>query len=411
MREEVTPEPPEPTNLGTLLAELVAEMRDLSLPASLGRIADIEVRSARFGLRRALRNLIANTASHGGGPEVALERQEDEAVITISDHGPGILEGLLAKAFEPFFRVDSARREGWSARGFAARMRETAEIPMPASAPSPRDRQPSVLTIAGTDPIGGAGIAADLKTFAAHGIHGAAVVTAVVAQNSLGVTASAPVAPDLVAAQIDAAFADLEITAVKIGMLATAAIAETVAERVSYHRARNIVLDPVMMSSSGHALLSPEGVAVLRQKLWPLAHVATPNLPEAAALLSNASAHDRQEMAQSVAALRPLGADWLLLKGGHLPGEDSSDLLSGPGQDIWIEGPRLASPNSRGTGCTLSSAIAANLVTQATPEAVRAAKSYMTIALQAAATRNLTRGSGPLHHLHGYDHLRASQPR
>ncbi|TMV72531.1 bifunctional hydroxymethylpyrimidine kinase/phosphomethylpyrimidine kinase, partial [Thioclava sp. BHET1] len=231
-------------------------------------------------------------------------------------------------------------------------------------------------------------------------LHGGAVVTAVVAQNSLGVTASAPVAPELVAAQIDAAFADLQIAAVKIGMLASAEIVESVAERLSHHAARNIVLDPVIMSSSGHRLLSEDGVDRLRRLLWPLARIATPNLPEAALLLRRAEPRDAEEMAATAAALRPFGAEWVLLKGGHLGGGQSNDLLCDADRQHWLSAPRIDSGNSRGTGCTLSAAIAAQLVRKEPVAAVRAAKGYLSATLAAGADRKLTRGSGPLHHLY-----------
>src|SRR5271166_4088195 len=186
---------------------------------------------------------------------------------------------------------------------------------------------PNVLTIAGSDPSGGAGIQADLKTFSALGAYGMSVITALTVQNTQGVRGVQVIAPDFVAAQIDAIFADVRVDAVKIGMVATAEIAAIIADRLRHHAAHNIVLDPVMVAKSGDRLLREDAVAAVRDRLVPLASVITPNLPEAAVLLSVPEPTTLSEMHQAVRALHRLGPRFVLLKGGHLPGADSPDLL------------------------------------------------------------------------------------
>lgn len=265
-------------------------------------------------------------------------------------------------------------------------------------APSPI---PNVLSIAGTDPTGGAGIQADLKTFSALGAYGMSATTAVVAQNTRGVRGVAALAPDFVAAQIDAVFEDVRVDAVKIGMVANAAIIRAVADRLRAHEARNVVFDPVMVAKSGDPLLDPEAVAALRAELIPLATLITPNLPEAAVLLDRPEARTAADMDAALPALRALGPDWVLLKGGHLAGSlESTDLLAGPAGTQSFSAPRIATTNDHGTGCTLSAAIAALLPQKPMEQAVGRAKSYLQGALAAADQLDVGKGHGPLHHFH-----------
>jgi hydroxymethylpyrimidine/phosphomethylpyrimidine kinase len=246
-------------------------------------------------------------------------------------------------------------------------------------------RPVSVLSIAGSDSGGGAGIQADLKTFAAHRLHGLTAVAALTAQNTRGVDAVHAPPPEFLARQIDALFADFRIGATKIGMLASVELVEGVHEALRRHAAPSIVLDPVMIASSGTSLLAPDAIASLRTRLLPLADVLTPNLPEAEALLG-ARVREREDMAAAARALLALGPRAVLLKGGHLPHGDLLDLyLDADGATGFVH-PRLAS-EGHGTGCTLSSAIAAGLALGLAPrEACRAACDYVHGAL-AHATR------------------------
>jgi len=259
---------------------------------------------------------------------------------------------------------------------------------------------PNVLTIAGSDPSGGAGIQADLKTFSALGAYGMSVITALTAQNTQGVRAVQVIEPDFVAAQIDAIFADVRVDAVKIGMVATAEIAATIADRLRHHAARNVVLDPVMVAKSGDRLLREDAVAAVRDRLVPLASVITPNLPEAAVLLSGPEPTTLPEMRQAVRALHRLGPRYVLLKGGHLPGADSPDLLFDGETITEFTSPRIATSNTHGTGCTLSAAIAALLPRHPMVEAVRRAKAYLTAAIAASGRLSVGTGHGPVHHFH-----------
>jgi hydroxymethylpyrimidine/phosphomethylpyrimidine kinase len=257
----------------------------------------------------------------------------------------------------------------------------------------------AVLSIAGSDPSGGAGVQADLKTFAALGVYGMAAITALTAQNTTGVYGVHAVPAAFVAAQIARVFEDIPARAVKLGMMANADIVHAVADALEQAGAGQVVLDPVMIATSGHALLDPDAVAALRARLLPLACVITPNLPEAAALLGCKAITDRGAMADAASALLALGAQAVLLKGGHLPGGDCPDLLMTPAGLHWLPGPRLTTRNTHGTGCTLSSALAALLAKQ--PQdllaAARAAKDYVAGAI-AHADATLGRGAGPLAH-------------
>jgi hydroxymethylpyrimidine/phosphomethylpyrimidine kinase len=258
---------------------------------------------------------------------------------------------------------------------------------------------PNVLSIAGTDPTGGAGIHADLKAFAAQGAYGMAAVTAVVAQNTRGVRSVRALEPAFVGEQIDAVFEDVRVDAVKIGMVADAAIAQVIAERLVHHRAQRVVLDPVMVAKSGDRLLEADAVAAVRERLVPIADVLTPNLPEAAVLLGEEPEWSAGEMRRRARDLLALGPRRVLLKGGHLEGSPTStDLLCGHEGIIELPAARIRTVNDHGTGCTLSAAIAALLPRMPADEAVRDAKEYLHGALAASDRLDVGRGHGPLHH-------------
>ena len=260
------------------------------------------------------------------------------------------------------------------------------------------------VTIAGSDSSGGAGIQADLKTFAALGVYGASVLTALTAQNTKGVTAIHDVPADFITAQIDAVFSDLAIAAVKIGMLSQVPAIEAVAQGLARYKAKNIVLDPVMIATSGDRLLAANAVAALRMQLIPIALVVTPNLPEAAALTGASMARNEREMEVQAREILALGARNVLIKGGHGDGAESVDLLVGEGDVIRLSARRVATKNTHGTGCTLSSAIAAGLAKGLDLiAAVQEAKTYVTAAIAAAARLSIGHGHGPLNHLpHGW---------
>jgi hydroxymethylpyrimidine/phosphomethylpyrimidine kinase len=259
---------------------------------------------------------------------------------------------------------------------------------------------PNVLTIAGVDPSGGAGIAADLKTFSALGAYGMCVVTALTAQNTRAVTGVQLVEPAFVAEQIDAVFADARVDAVKIGMLATAEIAEVVAAALRRHEARHVVIDPVMVAKSGDRLLAEAAVEAVRTLLLPLAEVVTPNLPETAVLLGIDEPRDLAAMREAAKALAALGPTSVLVKGGHLDGPESIDVFRDGDIVTELHAPRIATKNTHGTGCTLSAAIAALLPRMDRLAAVRAAKDYLTGALRAADELTVGTGHGPVHHFH-----------
>ncbi|NEJ73111.1 bifunctional hydroxymethylpyrimidine kinase/phosphomethylpyrimidine kinase [Rhizobium phaseoli] len=259
----------------------------------------------------------------------------------------------------------------------------------------------NVLTIAGSDPSGGAGIQADLKAFSARGVYGMAVLTALTAQNTQGVTGVHLVPPPFVADQINAVFADVRVDAVKIGMIANAGIAEAVAGALDNRRGIPIVIDPVMIAKGGAALLAPEAVDVLTRRLLPLATLLTPNLPEAAALLQQPVATNRADMAAQAEGLRALGPAAVLVKGGHLDSDDSPDVLATADGLHWFEARRVPTKNTHGTGCTLSSALAAELAKGASvSEAVAIAKDYLAGAVAAAGSLTVGSGHGPVQHFH-----------
>ncbi|WP_227411186.1 bifunctional hydroxymethylpyrimidine kinase/phosphomethylpyrimidine kinase [Bifidobacterium pullorum] len=274
---------------------------------------------------------------------------------------------------------------------------------------------PPVLTVAGSDSSGGAGIQADLKTMLANGVFGMSAITSLTAQNTTGVRDVQNAEPRVLAEQIDAVFEDIPPMAVKIGMVSSADLIETIAERLSAHQARNIVLDPVMVATSGAKLIDDDAVVALTSKLFPLATVITPNMPETEALLEQAlqersSANDdpaarllsegiRAEADMEMAG-RTLAERFgcaVLVKGGHGV-KDANDVLVEPdGAVTWFTSPRIDNPNTHGTGCTLSSAIASHLALGETlPQAVRSAKDYLTGAL--AEQLDLGHGSGPMDH-------------
>ncbi len=260
---------------------------------------------------------------------------------------------------------------------------------------------PNVLSIAGSDPSGGAGIQADLKAIAANGCYGMAVITALTAQNTQGVTGVRLVEADFVAAQIDALLADIRVDAVKIGMLGSAEIAASVAGALARQGPALVVLDPVMIAKGGERLLAEAAIAVLRERLLPLATVLTPNLPEAAVLLGEPESGTRETMPAMAAALRSLGARAVLLKGGHLPGPASPDLLATADGQHWLEGERIATASTHGTGCTLSSALTARLAaTGDIRTAAEQAKRYVAGAIAAAGRLDVGQGHGPTHHFH-----------
>lgn len=260
----------------------------------------------------------------------------------------------------------------------------------------------NVLSIAGSDPSGGAGIQADLKAFCANGVYGMAVLTALTAQNTQGVQGVEAVSPAFVAAQIASVFADIRVDAVKIGMIANAGIAAAVADALERHGAKTIVLDPVMVAKGGDRLLAADALEALRSRLLPLASVVTPNLPEAAALLGESEIGEEVAMADVARRLLALGPKAVLLKGGHLPGPRSPDWLATASGAIRIDGPRHATKNTHGTGCTLSSALAAHLARTGDIEAAaRAAKAYTARAIAAADSLSVGGGHGPTHHFAG----------
>ena len=257
------------------------------------------------------------------------------------------------------------------------------------------------LTIAGSDSSGGAGIQADLKTFSALGVYGASAITALTAQNTRGVEAVLVVPPDFVARQIKVVARDLKVGAVKIGMLATSEVIEAVAGALEALPGVPVVLDPVMVAASGDVLLDEDAIDTLRTVLLPRATVITPNLPEAAKLLGVDIAKTEAEMVEQAQRLKALGAKAVLVKGGHADGPEAVDLLLDAEGELRVAAPRVATRNTHGTGCTLSSAIAAELAKGASlREAVVAAKAYVTAAIAAADELEIGKGRGPVQHFH-----------
>ena len=254
-----------------------------------------------------------------------------------------------------------------------------------------------VLTIAGSDSSGGAGIQADLKTFSAHGVYGMSVITAVTAQNTQGVFAVEDISKDVIAKQIEAIFDDIEVDGVKIGMVSQVQTIEVIAEQLRRYSPQTIVLDPVMVSKSGFHLLNPLAESTLIKELLPMAMIVTPNIPEAE-VMTKMSIRTLKQMEEAAKAIYQMGAKNVLLKGGHLE-KESTDILYDGQEFSYFSSPRIATKNTHGTGCTLSSAITSNLALGYTLyEAVLRAKEYITIAIQHSLS--IGKGVGPTHHFY-----------
>lgn len=256
-------------------------------------------------------------------------------------------------------------------------------------------KRKSVLTIAGSDCSGGAGIQADIKTITAHKLYAMSAITALTAQNTTGVFGVLDTDPDFVAAQLDAIFTDIVPDAVKIGMVSSKEIISVIAGKLKQYQARHIVLDPVMVATSGAKLISDDAAAVLCQRLLPLAEIITPNLPEAECL-SGRTIAGREDMAKAAAAIAETYPNHILVKGGHLE-NNSDDLLYKEGKETWFPGKKIITANTHGTGCTLSSAIACGLAEgKPVDESIAAAKEYLSGALAAGLT--MGQGTGPIDH-------------
>jgi hydroxymethylpyrimidine/phosphomethylpyrimidine kinase len=262
---------------------------------------------------------------------------------------------------------------------------------------------PIALTIAGSDSSGGAGIQADLKTFAALGVYGASAITALTAQNTVGVRGIHQVPAAFVTAQIDAVFSDLAVSAVKIGMVAELSVIDAIAAGLKRWSPKHVVFDPVMVATAGDRLLAAEAVDALRTKLIPLASLITPNLPEAAALLDEPMASDEAVIERQGRRLLALGCQAVLIKGGHGQGSESIDYLVDADSTIVLAAPRISTANTHGTGCSLSSAIAAELAKgEDMASAVRNAKRWISAAIEAADRFTVGHGHGPVHHFHTF---------
>ena len=253
----------------------------------------------------------------------------------------------------------------------------------------------TALTIAGSDSSGGAGIQADIKTMTLNGVYAMSAITALTAQNTTGVRSVTEVTPDFLAQQIDAVFEDIRPDAIKIGMVSSASLIHTIAERLRYYKAANIVVDPVMVATSGSKLMHSEALSVLISELMPLADLVTPNIPEAE-VLSGRAIHNADDMLAAAGFISDNTGCAVLLKGGHAV-SDANDLLYANGRHKWFCGKKINNPNTHGTGCTLSSAIAAGLAKGLDMEnSIRMAKEYISGALKSGL--NLGKGSGPLNH-------------
>lgn len=256
----------------------------------------------------------------------------------------------------------------------------------------------TALTIAGSDCSGGAGIQADLKTMTMHGVYAMSAITALTAQNTTGVRAIQEVTPDFLQQQMDAVFEDIAPDAVKIGMVSSSELIQVIADRLRYYRAENIIVDPVMVSTSGSSLLKPDAVETLKDVLLPLSTLITPNIPEAR-ILSGMRIDSKDDMERAAKAIGDMYNCSVLVKGGHSI-SDANDILYSEGTMQWFAGVRIDNPNTHGTGCTLSSAIASNLAKGfSLTEAVQRAKDYISEAL--AAQLDLGKGSGPMQHNFG----------
>ncbi|MBQ8619524.1 MAG: bifunctional hydroxymethylpyrimidine kinase/phosphomethylpyrimidine kinase [Clostridia bacterium] len=256
----------------------------------------------------------------------------------------------------------------------------------------------TALTIAGSDSSGGAGIQADIKTMSAHGVYAMSAITALTAQNTIGVCAIAEVTPGFLKSQIDSVYADIRPDAVKTGMVAGGALIEVIADRLTFYGAQNVVIDPVMIATSGSRLLEESAIGLLKSRLLPLAAVVTPNIPEAM-VLSGMEIRTKADMERAAKRIERECRCCVLLKGGHQV-SDADDLLCQGGALRWFKGERIDNPNTHGTGCTLSSAIASNLALgYPLEDAIARAKDYISGALRAGLDLGL--GSGPLDHMYG----------
>lgn len=260
---------------------------------------------------------------------------------------------------------------------------------------------PIAVTIAGSDSGGGAGIQADLKSFSANRVYGASVLTALTAQNTKGVTAIQDIPTDFISAQIDAVFSDLDVDAVKIGMLSQIPVIETVAAGIEKHGMKNIVFDPVMVATSGDLLLAEDAIGAIKSVMLPLASLLTPNLHEAAKLTASTLADTQDEMIRQAETMLELGAKAILIKGGHGTGPKCTDLLMDGSGVTWFTSPRIDTVNTHGTGCSLSSAIAANLAHGLElSESVSKAKTWLGAAIASSGDLAVGSGAGPVHHFH-----------
>ena len=257
----------------------------------------------------------------------------------------------------------------------------------------------NALTIAGSDSCGGAGIQADLKTFAAHGVYGMSVITAVTAQNTQGVFAVQDILPEIIAAQIDAIFDDIEVDALKIGMVSVTETIQTIGKKLTEQKAKKIVLDPVMISKSGYPLLREEAREALVRHLLPLATITTPNIPEAEAI-TGIEIKTIEDMKAAARIISSFGPSYVLVKGGHLEAE-AVDILFDGQEFLEYQVPRINTRNTHGTGCTLSSAIASNLAKEMDiKQAVEVSKTYITGAIEHSFA--IGKGVGPTHHFYGF---------
>ena len=298
-----------------------------------------------------------------------------------------VAEGEAKKGSVPAEAVSAGR---------TAVAKSTAAGPVPAGLDAAQARAlKHLLTIAGSDSSGGAGIQADLKTFAAHGVFGMSVITAVTAQNTCGVTKVQDIDPEVISAQLEEVFTDIRVDGVKIGMVSRPESIKAIAEGLRKYQPAIVVLDPVMISKSGYNLLQPEACGALIKELLPLATLVTPNLPEAEAI-SGLTIKTKADMKAGAEKILALGAKAVLVKGGHLEGSADDYLFDGQ-SELWLPGERLNTKNTHGTGCTLSSALASDLALGLTlPEAVKAAKAYVTEAIRYGIP--LGKGCGPTHH-------------
>ena len=256
------------------------------------------------------------------------------------------------------------------------------------------------LTIAGSDPSGGAGIQADLKAFSALGAYGMSVITALTAQSTQGVNGVHAIPAEFIEAQFNTLYQDIHIDSVKIGMLMNKEIVTTVHQLLNNHPIANIVLDTVMIAKGGHPLLKADAISAIRDLLLPLATIITPNLPEAAALLDCSEAKNEEQMQQQGYELLKLGCQAVLMKGGHLPSQESPDYLITHDNIIRMTSPRIATRNTHGTGCTLSAAIAALLPKHHLEDAIKHAKNYLQGAIEHADSLKIGKGIGPTHHFY-----------